>query len=312
MSSSDSDAGYDHIGDPDQSSGFLFVPLTKPSGALPGRIAVYDATDLRYRSSADLPGIGDVSWVAIRPSTRALWVSTGDPVKPLVAFAIDWQQLRATGKLVLHSQARFALLDQDGAPLDQVVRDRCRRFGFTWCQAKDLLEECLLKTNKSFRPQCFDLFRDPVTVFINHAQGGVFNPEGSLLYVSTGPCDSAGYIYVFAIDAKTSTARLQARSGNAYGVFDFENHPDMTFGNCSGDEGEGIDWVDVRGRNVYNIPEGQLHLVMTVNPNADPTSPNFVDTYTVYVKHYSNSNLPIPAKPTPPRRGLLPPLPQSE
>jgi len=252
-------------------------------------------------------------------------VSTGDPVYPLAAFAIDWQQLRATGnKLVLHSPVRFKLLDQDGAPLDQVTRDRCRRFGFTWCQAADLFEECFLRTKTIFdllgSPLCYYL-RDPVTVFINHAQGGVFNPEGSLLYVSTGPCDSAGYIYVFAIDAKTNTARLQARSGNAYGVFDFENHPDTTFDprdfkdHCSGDEGEGLDWVDVRGRNVYNIPEGQLHLVMAVNPNGDPRSDNFIfgDTpYTVYVKHYSNSNLPIPAKPTPFRRGLLPPLPQSE
>jgi hypothetical protein len=292
ISSSDSDAGYDHIGDPDQSSGFLFVPLTNPNG-YPGRIAVYSTTDLRYLSSADLPGITDLSWVAIRPSTRALWVSTGDPFQQLVAFAIDWQQLRATGKLVLHSPARFTLLDQDGTPWDQV-------FLSPYCRSLYLVGG----TDPKF---CKD---DADTVFINHAQGGVFNPEGSLLYVSTGPCDSAGYIYVFAIDAKTGTARLQARSGNAYGVFDFENHPDetyfSTYGGCSGDEGEGIDWVDVRGRNVYGIPEGQLHLVMAVNKTT------FDRTYKVYVKHYSNRNLPIPEKPTPPRRGLLPPLPQSE
>lgn len=143
-----------------------------------------------------------------------------------------------------------------------------------------------------------------------HGQGGVFNPEGSLLYVSTGPYDlpgAVGHIYVFAIDAKTGTARLQARSGNAYGVFDFENHPDTTLGYCSGDEGEGLDWVDVRGRNVHNIPEGQLHLVMANCPH----TPHPL-TYHVYVKHYSNDNLPIPAKPAPPRRSLLPPLPQSE
>jgi hypothetical protein len=310
ISSSDSDAGYDHIGDPDQSSGFLFVPLNNSSGS-PGRIAVYRTTDLRHLSSADLPGIEDASWVAIRPSTGALWVSTHDPVKPLVAFVIDWQQLRGTGKLVLHSPTRFPLLDQDGAPLDQVVRDRCWRFGFTWCQAADLFEECWSripdrdKSGPPFAWQCLAL-RDPVTVFINHAQGGVFNPEGRLLYVSTGPCDSTGYIYVFAIDAKTGTARLQARSGNAYGVFDFENHA-STLGYCTGDEGEGIDWVDVRGRNVYNIPEGQLHLVMANNPHVP-----FLDSYSVYVKHYSNSSLPIPATPASPRRGLLPPLPQSE
>src|SRR5262249_7047292 len=157
-------------------------------------------------------------------------------VKPLVAFVIDWQQLRATKpKLVLHSPTRFALLDQDGAPLDQVVRDRCWRLGFRWCQAADLVNECLKDTDWGLL-KCYELFIDPVTVFIQHAQGGVFNPEGSLLYVSTGPCDSAGYIYVFAIDVKKNTARLQARSGNAYGVFDFENHPDTTFSHCSGDE----------------------------------------------------------------------------
>jgi hypothetical protein len=50
---SSSDSSYNHIGDPDQSSEFLFVPLEGDNR--PGRIAVYDTTDLRHLSSADLP-----------------------------------------------------------------------------------------------------------------------------------------------------------------------------------------------------------------------------------------------------------------
>jgi hypothetical protein len=87
-----------------------------------------------------------------------------------------------------------------------------------------------------------------------------------------------GYVYVFAIEDETNTARLQARSENGYGPFNFENHPDTTFGRCSQDEGEGLDWLDVRGLNIPGIPDGHLHLIMIDND---------AGTDNVYLKHYS-------------------------
>jgi hypothetical protein len=117
-----------------------------------------------------------------------------------------------------------------------------------------------------------------VSMDLKSIQGGVFNPEGTLLYLSTGSCDKPGYVYVFAIEDATNTALLQARSENAYGFFNFENHPDRTFGRCSQDEAEGLDWLDVRGLHVPGIPDGQLHLIMIDND---------AGTDNVFLKHYS-------------------------
>jgi hypothetical protein len=125
----------------------------------------------------------------------------------------------------------------------------------------------------TFRRQIMLRDRDGVTPLnLEHMQGGVFNPEGTLLYTSNGYTNTNGYVHVFAIEDDMNTARLQARSENGYGPFNFETHPGTD------DEAEGLDWLDVRGLNVPGIPDGQLHLVMIDNdwPKDD-----------LYFKHYS-------------------------
>ena len=101
----------------------------------------------------------------------------------------------------------------------------------------------------------------------------MFNPSGTLLYLSNGDHDTPGYVHVFSVDDETNTATLQARSENGYGPFNFENRTKLL-----GDEAEGLDWLDVRGLNVPGIPDGQLHLVMVDNG---------FRTDDLYVKHYS-------------------------
>lgn len=116
--------------------------------------------------------------------------------------------------------------------------------------------------------------RDGVILNLTSLQGGVFNPEGTLLYISTGYTDSNGYVHVFAIEDATNTGMLQARSENGYGPFNFQTRRGKL-----GDEAEGLDWIDVRGLNIPGIPDGQLHLVMIDNdwPSSDE----------LYLKHYS-------------------------
>lgn len=107
--------------------------------------------------------------------------------------------------------------------------------------------------------------RQSRTLRLTSTQGGVFDPDGDLLYLTTGPCREHGYVYVFALDDATNTAKLQARSENGYGPLNFKTNPNTLFGRCSEDEGEGLDWLDARGIGIPGIPDGQLHLMMIDN-----------------------------------------------
>ena len=125
--------------------------------------------------------------------------------------------------------------------------------------------------------------RDGWPVGMYTMQGGVFNPEGTLFYTTNGWCDSFGYIDVFFIDGDTGT--LQASSENGYGPFNFETHPRMQdytpwHSACGGDEAEGVDFLDVRGRGIHGIPDGQLHVIMIKNGT-------WGDDDNLYFKHYS-------------------------
>jgi hypothetical protein len=240
--------GYDHLGDPDQRYGFLFVPIEGP-GKNP-RIGVWSTEDLRFLSSFELldnmdtnmPGTNDqhVPWLAIRHSDDTLWVSHSDGVDHVKVYDILWDRL--TGmyppRLVLDNPRLVTLMD-----------------------------------------------RDNMAITLKSMQGGVFNSTSTLLYTSNGACDSNGYIRVFAIDDQKGVATLQAQSENAYFPFNFETHPHVIrlpfIGTtvCAGDEAEGLDWLDVRGLNVPGIPDGQLHLVMVNNHISSPDA--------VYLKHYS-------------------------
>ena len=150
---------------------------------------------------------------------------------------------------------------------DLKADDQIREYTIDWTQLGASGQLIL-----TFRRQVTLRDRDGVTLNLKSMQGGVFNPEGTLLYTSNGYIDTNGYVHVFAIDDATNSANLQARSENGYGFFNFETHP------ATDDEAEGLDWLDVRGRQIPGIPDGQLHLVMIDN---DP----FQDD--LYLKHYA-------------------------
>jgi hypothetical protein len=240
------------LGDPDQSSGFLFVPIE--GGGKNPRIGVWNTEDLSFLSSFELADNTDTKtggrdlglpWLAIRPGEDTLWVSHSDDVEHVKVYDILWERLTGTfpPRLVLDNPRLIKLLDRDGLPIT-----------------------------------------------LTSVQGGVFNSSGTLLYISTGSCSSHGYIRVFSVDDERSVATLQAQSENGYYPFNFETHPDTTAGFCSGDEAEGLDWLDVRGLNVPGVPDGQLHLVMVNNGIVSCSFFGgciFGDFDTVYFKHYS-------------------------
>jgi hypothetical protein len=257
---------YNHFGDPDQNSGYLFVPLECTNDdnectdkSVTPSIGVFSTIDLRFLSSTKLsdienapPEMKSAPWVAIRSDgyRGTLWTSSSNLTESnqLREYDIDWDRLGASGQLLLTFRRQVTLQDQHGKPMDLTL--------------------------------------------MKSMQGGVFNPDGTLLYTSSGPCDSHGYVHVFAVGDTTDkraplTARLQARSENGYGPFDFETHPEETCFTfppfyqrcfCSRDEGEGLDWLDVRGLNAPWIPDSQLHVIMNDND---------ADTDNVYLKHYS-------------------------
>jgi hypothetical protein len=224
--------GYDHLGDPDQRSGFLFVPIedgqrydVPRAGPQNARIGVWWTEDLSFLSFFELTDNTDTKtgepdrhapWVAIRPGQDTLWVSHSDDVDHVRVYDIDWQRLTGTIPAQL-------ILDN---PRDITLRDR-----------------------------------DGTTITLDSMQGGVFNPSGTLLYTSNRSDKTPGYVHVFSIDDETNTATLQARSENGYFPFNFATNP----GFPTYDEAEGLDWLDVRGLNVPHIPDGQLHLVMVDN-----------------------------------------------
>jgi hypothetical protein len=134
------------------------------------------------------------------------------------------------------------------------------------------------------------LDRGGVPVRLQTMQGGVFNPEGTLLHLSSGYCDTFGFIDVFFIDGGTGI--LQASSENGYGLFNFETHPaplTPVGGLCQGEEAEGIDFLDVRGLGLPGIPDGQLHVILIRN--------SLFEDDDLYFKHYEggvNPSTPLP------------------
>jgi hypothetical protein len=118
-------------------------------------------------------------------------------------------------------------------------------------------------------------------------QGGAFSPDGEMLYISNGYCDtSVGYISAFYTPLAGDSGLLQGRSENGAGPFNFEHHPGTftacvpfwckTY--CTGDEPEGLDYFDVSGLGIPGIPGGQLHALVLNNEALDDQ---------IFFKHYS-------------------------
>src|SRR5262249_25794990 len=140
----------------------------------------------------------------------------------------------------------------------------------------------------------FLLRRDGTPARLQTMQGGVFNHDGTLLYVSSGYCDTFGFIDVFFIEGDIGI--LQASSENRYGPFNFETHPAPQFCTpfgcaCQGEEAEGIDFLDVRGLGIPGIPDGQLHAILLSN--------DLLEDDDVYLKHYKNDYVPAQTREKP-------------
>jgi len=102
-------AGYNHFGDPDFRSGYLFVPL---EGRQPCKIVVFDG-NLRMLASADLTEQTHAPWCAINPADGLLYTSGFDGVDALLGYR--WEL--SAGSLRLSFERRLPLVDAGGRSL---------------------------------------------------------------------------------------------------------------------------------------------------------------------------------------------------
>lgn len=122
----------------------------------------------------------------------------------------------------------------------------------------------------------------PIT--IRSMQGGVFNSDGSIMYIASGFCDTVGYVHAFHIEGDKGV--LQASTSNGGDApFNYKTEPDdlvCVFGECActSDEAEGIDWIDVAGKGVPGVPSGKLHVVLIDN--------DLLSKDNLFLKHYGD------------------------
>lgn len=85
--------GCNHFGDPDQYGGYLFMPVECPNGLTV--VAVFDAANLAFRASQDLPSQDRLAWIALHPVTGTLYTSNGDVngQSPVRTYAVDYSRL---------------------------------------------------------------------------------------------------------------------------------------------------------------------------------------------------------------------------
>jgi hypothetical protein len=247
-------SGYDHFGDLDHyfdvgtGLNLLFVPVTSSDTALHPVIAVINADNLTYFTSAPLLGRdgnplpSGGGWAAVRAGVvpPQLWVSTADVDRThgFIVSDINISKLAAGQQDFLESTREFTVTNEDGL---------------------------------GARPDMYTM------------QGGTFNDTGTLLYTSNGYCDSNAWLHVFFVDQLHGTARLQGRSVNpALGQvapFSYEQHEkSQTFGVCTGEEPEGLDFFDISGLGIPGMPDSQLHAFLLSNDAFDDQ---------VWLKHYS-------------------------
>jgi hypothetical protein len=133
--------------------------------------------------------------------------------------------------------------------------------------------------NEGDGPVLLDHRGDPLNR--KNMQGGDYSPDQQAFYLSVGAdeylTEPGASEYVYAFDPNGSQYGRSSRSGDSWGPFPYVsgNH-----------EGEGIDYFDVAGKNIPNIPSGQLHVILL---NVDNGQDN------VWIKHYDNrSQFAIP------------------
>jgi hypothetical protein len=112
-------SGYDHLGDPDQYGGYLFVPLEGKDARLEPRVVVLWAQTLAPITHSDVftgPGVLNCAWVSVDPNTGVLYTSGGtiDADNGLHAHDIDWGRVGVGSPGFLTHREQTFLLDQDG------------------------------------------------------------------------------------------------------------------------------------------------------------------------------------------------------
>ncbi len=113
--------GYDHLGDPDQVGGFLFVPVENSSGSKqhPPAIAVFKASDLTF-VGLKVTAQTNAGWVAFNARQDMLYSSDNNVsgTDPLYRYKVDFSKL-ATGDVGggITYQGRFHLLEANGTQL---------------------------------------------------------------------------------------------------------------------------------------------------------------------------------------------------
>jgi hypothetical protein len=112
--------GCNHFGDPDQYGGYIFMPVECSNGLTV--VAVFDAVNLAFRASQDLPTQNRLAWIAIHPVTGTLYTSNGDlNAQSLVrTYAVDYARLASNqeGFLTATPGQDLSLMRRNGTAVD--------------------------------------------------------------------------------------------------------------------------------------------------------------------------------------------------
>ena len=248
-------AGCDHMGDPDQAQGYVFVPMEGCDGGK-AKVAVYRASDLSFVGADPLLS-ANAGWVAIDPTidptgAHNLW--TSDSARTLQRYTVNWGLLGSkqpppiTGFLKHIDCAPNAYCSSSPGVTTWSPRD-------SWPNVTD--------------------FNATLAPLIAAGQGGVFSPDGRILYLSgsdTGSGTDGGYHGILAVNA--DTGEMLTKTGDNYGPFNYQRE-------YTNQEEEGIDYLDTLdyywNHNHFVLPlSGELHAAL-----------NFEDNHNLSIKHYT-------------------------
>jgi hypothetical protein len=225
--------GYVHMGDPDCANGFIFVPLeaTGHFDTTQGAVAVFNASDLSF-----------VNWdvLYVNEDNHAGWVAI-DPADGVSLWTsqTDISQGSVRGKFYLYTIDWSHVVPGGGLIFRSagLVGPYRNRFG--------------------------------TPLSIKGMQGGVFNTDGKILFVTNSDHDpdTDGH-GLWALNK--NTGELLGEAHNDYGPFRY-----TTFG--IGLEEEGLDYFPTTSFRTPGI-NGELHAILLNN--------DVLDTDNFYMKHY--------------------------
>jgi FG-GAP-like repeat len=232
---------YNHFGDPDVFGSFVFIPVEPVAANTKARVAVFSAIDLHFIGSNEIPNTTPDGGGKYHAGWLSLQPTGASTAILYTSGAID----ASTGTLQKYTVDLRGLV----GPID----------------SKGLIGPFMWHMDGQDLP----LFnRDGNRIVLPQMQGGDVTPDGHTIFLSNGCCgDNSGPWGVHAFDL--STGAMQAESTGAQ-PFNF------TFDQGTYQEPEGLDYFDVRGLGLLNIPDSQLHVALFGNLSED-----------MWLKHYS-------------------------